>query len=68
MFSPPIFGYVKTSFDYSFYITEKIAFKVGLYLGYDIMKFKASEGEKDEYGGTFNVGLEFGARFGPMHN
>lgn len=68
MFSPPIFGYVKTSFDYSFYITEKIAFKVGLYLGYDIMKFKASEGEKDEYGGTFNVGLELGWRFGPMHN
>lgn len=68
MFSPPIFGYVKTSFDYSFYITEKIAFKVGLYLGYNIMKFKASEGEKDEYGGTFNVGLELGWRFGPMHN
>lgn len=67
MFNPPIFGYVKTSLDYSFYITDKIAFKIGLYLGYDIMKFKANEG-KDEYGGTLNVGLEFGWRFGPMHN
>ncbi len=68
LFSPSIFGYVKTSFDYSFYLVDKIALKVGFYLGYDIIKFKSDAGGKDEYDGTFNVGLEFGARFGPMNN
>ena len=66
-FNPPIFGYVKTSFDYSFYLIDKIAFNVGLYLDYDIMKFQEETG-KDEYGGTFNVGIVFGVRFGPMNN
>lgn len=62
-FNPPIFGYVKTSLDYSFYLAEKIALDVGLYLGYDIMKFKEETG-KDEYGGTLNVGIVFGVKFG----
>ena len=62
-FNPPIFGYVKTSFDYSFYLAEKIALDVGLYLGYDIMKFKEETG-KDEYGGTLNAGIVFGVKFG----
>ncbi len=62
-FNPPIFGYVKTSFNYSFYLIDKIALDVGVYLGYDIMKFKEETG-KDEYGGTLNAGIVFGVKFG----
>lgn len=63
MFNPPIFGYVKTSLAYSFYLTDKIALDVGLYLSYDIMQF-INEGGKDEYGGTLNTGIIFGLKFG----
>ena len=63
MFNPPIFGYVKTSLAYSFYLTEKIALDFGLYLSYDIMQF-INEGGKDEYGGTLNAGIVFGLKFG----
>lgn len=62
-FNPPIFGYVKTSLAYSFYLTDKIALDVGLYLGYDIMQF-VNEGGKDEYGGVLNAGILFGVKFG----
>ena len=63
MFNPPIFGYVKTSLAYSYYITDKIALDVGLYLSYDIMQF-INEGGKDEYVGTLNTGIIFGVKFG----
>lgn len=63
MFNPPIFGYVKTSLAYSFYLTDKVALDVGLYLSYDIMQF-INEGGKDEYGGTLNAGIVFGLKFG----
>lgn len=63
MFNPPIFGYVKTSLAYSYYLTDKIALDVGLYLSYDIMQF-INEGGKDEYGGTLNTGIIFGVKFG----
>lgn len=63
MFNPPIFGYVKTSLAYSFYLTDKVALDVGLYLSYDIMQF-INEGGKDEYGGTLNTGIIFGVKFG----
>lgn len=62
-FNPPIFGYVKTSLAYSFYLTDKVALDVGLYLSYDIMQF-INEGGKDEYGGTLNTGIIFGVKFG----
>ena len=62
-FNPPIFGYVKTSLAYSFYLTDKIALDVGLYLSYDSMQF-INEGGKDEYGGTLNTGIIFGVKFG----
>ena len=62
-FNPPIFGYVKTSLAYSFYLTDKVALNVGLYLSYDIMQF-INEGGKDEYGGTLNTGIIFGVKFG----
>lgn len=63
MFNPPIIGYVRASFDYSFYLSEKVALDVGLYLGYDIIKFRNS-GAKDEYGGTLNAGIIFGVKLG----
>lgn len=63
MFNPPIFGYVKTSLAYSYYLTDKIALDFGLYLSYDIMQF-INEGGKDEYGGTLNTGIIFGLKFG----
>ena len=63
MFNPHIFGYVKTSLAYSFYLKDKIALDVGLYLGYDIMQF-INEGAKDEYGGVLNAGILFGVKFG----
>lgn len=63
IFNPPIFGYVKTSLAYSFYLTDKVALDVGLYLSYDIMQF-INEGGKDEYGGTLNAGIVFGLKFG----
>lgn len=63
MFNPPIFGYVKTSLAYSFYLTDKVALDVGLYLSYDIMQF-INEGGKDEYVGTLNTGIIFGVKFG----
>ena len=63
IFNPPIFGYVKTSLAYSFYLTDKVALDVGLYLSYDIMQF-INEGGKDEYGGTLNTGIIFGLKFG----
>lgn len=63
MFNPPIFGYVKTSLAYSYYLTDKVALDVGLYLSYDIMQF-INEGGKDEYGGTLNAGIVFGLKFG----
>lgn len=62
-FNPPIFGYVKTSLAYSFYLKDKIALDVGLYLSYDIMQF-INEGAKDEYGGVLNAGILFGVKFG----
>lgn len=63
IFNPPIFGYVKASLAYSFYLTDKVALDVGLYLSYDIMQF-INEGGKDEYGGTLNTGIIFGVKFG----
>ena len=63
MFNPPIFGYVRTSFDYSFYLSYKVALDIGLYLGYDIIKFR-NYGGNDEYGGTLNAGVSFGVKFG----
>ena len=63
IFNPPIFGYVKTSLAYSFYLTDKVALDVGLYLSYDIMQF-INEGGKDEYVGTLNTGIIFGVKFG----
>ena len=64
LISPALLGYIKTSFDYSFYIIDKTSINVGLYLGIDIMKEKSYEGQKGEYCSTFNVGIIFGVKYG----
>ena len=67
MYSPAIIGYIKGTFDYSIFFTDKLAFNIGLYLEYDIMKTKALPelGEKSEIEGVFDIGVELGLKFGP---
>ena len=58
-FTPPVIGYVKATFDYSIFFTDKFALNVGLYLGGDFIKM---------YGESFNcfdIGVELGLKFGP---
>ena len=64
MFSPPVIGYVKATFDYSIFFLDNLAFNIGLYLGGDIAK------QDDGLGGkvttsNFDVGVELGLKFGP---
>ena len=42
-YSPAIIGYIKGTFDYSIFFTDKLAFNIGLYLGYDMLKTKATQ-------------------------
>ena len=52
-------GYIKGTFDYSIFFTDKLALNVGLYLGGDFAKL---------YGESFNsfdIGVELGLKFGP---
>ena len=67
MYSPAIIGYIKGTFDYSIFFTDKLAFNIGLYLGYDMLKTKATPelGEKSEIEGVFDIGVELGLKFGP---
>ena len=66
-YSPAIIGYIKGTFDYSIFFTDKLAFNIGLYLGYDMLKTKATPelGEKSEIEGVFDIGVELGLKFGP---
>ena len=66
-YSPAILGYIKGTFDYSIFFTDKLAFNIGLYLGYDMLKTKATPelGEKSEIEGVFDIGVELGFKFGP---
>ncbi|TXJ11183.1 outer membrane beta-barrel protein [Brachyspira aalborgi] len=66
-YSPAIIGYIKGTFDYSIFFTDKLAFNIGLYLGYDMLKTKATPelGEKSEIEGVFDIGIELGLKFGP---
>lgn len=71
IYSSSIIGYIKGTFDYSIFFTDKIAMNVGLYLGYDFMPKTAngglgsSSGVTGFDGGTFDVGLQLGLKFGP---
>ena len=67
MYSPAVIGYIKGTFDYSIFFMDNLAFNIGLYLGYDMIKTKAIPeiGEKSEIEGVFDIGVELGLKFGP---
>ena len=64
LFSPPVIGYVKATFDYSIFFTDKLALNVGLYLAGDIAKTIIFEGEGVGIS-SFDIGVELGFKFGP---
>ena len=66
-FNPGLIGYIKGTFDYSIFFMDNLAFNIGLYLGYDMIKGSESElyGTTAEYWGSFDIGIELGLKFGP---
>ena len=64
LFSPPVIGYIKATFDYSIFFMDNLAFNVGLYLGGDIAKQDDGLGGKINYS-SFDIGVELGLKFGP---
>ena len=67
MYSPAVIGYIKGTFDYSIFFLDNLAFNIGLYLGYDMIKTKAYPefDIKSEMQGVFDIGVELGLKFGP---
>ena len=67
MYSPAVIGYIKGTFDYSIFFMDNLAFNIGLYLGYDMIKTKADAEYdiKSEMQGVFDIGIELGLKFGP---
>ena len=62
-FTPPVIGYIKATFDYSIFFTDRLAFNIGLYLGGDIAK-EETLGTKETVS-SFDIGVELGLKFGP---
>ena len=67
MFTPPVIGYVKATFDYSIFFTDSLAFNIGLYLGGDIAKTELLMDANGNAGtlSSFDIGVELGLKFGP---
>lgn len=67
IFTPPVIGYVKATFDYSIFFTDNLALNVGLYLGGDIAKSELVIDANGNPGNisSFDVGVELGLKFGP---
>ena len=67
LFTPPVIGYVKATFDYSIFFTEKLALNVGLYLAGDIATTKVDivDTSVKTTQSSFDVGVELGFKFGP---
>ena len=71
MYSPAVIGYIKGTLDYSIFFIDNLAFNIGLYLGYDMIKTKATPPtelnaeQKSEMEGIFDIGVELGFKFGP---
>ncbi len=62
IFSPSVIGYMKATFDYYLFFTDRIAMNFGFYLGGDFgMKIKETKIRSD----AFDFGLQLGFRFGP---
>lgn len=71
IFKPQVIGYIKLTFDYSIFLSDKLAVNTGIYLGYDFIPktslYTGMFGEpKEETSGTFDVGVQIGLRFGPQ--
>ena len=66
-FTPPVIGYIKATFDYSIFFTDRLAFNIGLYLGGDIAKQEVGIGDVSATSTTssFDIGVELGLKFGP---
>ena len=61
-----VIGYIKFTFDYSLFFTEKLALNLGAYLGYDIgLPYKAAEKKENERVDSFDIGVQLGLRFSP---
>ncbi|MBW5409160.1 hypothetical protein E6A50_02070 [Brachyspira hampsonii] len=57
-----VIGYIKATFDYSFFFADNMAFVLGTYMGYDITpSFKGTDNRLD----SFYIGAELGFKFGP---
>ena len=67
VFTPPVIGYVKATFDYSIFFMDNLAFNIGLYLGGDIAKIYMLPDANGNPGllSSFDVGVELGLKFGP---
>ncbi|TXJ59038.1 PorT family protein [Brachyspira aalborgi] len=67
IFAPPVIGYVKATFDYSIFFTDKLALNVGLYLAGDIAKIELFQDASGNALGisSFDIGVELGFKFGP---
>ena len=67
VFTPPVIGYVKATFDYSIFFMDNLAFNIGLYLGGDIAKINMLPDANGKPGvfSSFDVGVELGLKFGP---
>ena len=67
VFTPPVIGYVKATFDYSIFFMDNLAFNIGLYLGGDIAKSNLLPDANGNPGvfSSFDVGVELGLKFGP---
>ncbi|EKV58055.1 hypothetical protein [Brachyspira hampsonii] len=66
-FELPIIGYVKMTFDHSFFFNDHFAFILGAYLGFDIGPVIKEEYTlfKDASISSFDLGIELGFKFGP---
>ena len=67
IFTPPVIGYVKATFDYSIFFLDNLAFNIGLYLGGDIAKTELLMDANGNAGtlSSFDIGVELGLKFGP---
>ncbi|MBW5409159.1 hypothetical protein E6A50_02065 [Brachyspira hampsonii] len=62
-----IIGYIKFTFDYSFFLTEKTALNLGSYLEYDIGLPYKTENSKGNYRtDSFDIGIQLALRFSPI--
>ena len=62
LYSPSVIGYMKVTFDYYLFFTDKIGMNFALYLGGDF----APKLKDVKYGyNSFDMGLQLGFRFGP---